>query len=81
MKSMMEAKSFTPPWIIAHRGYKKKYPENTLAAFKAAMDAGVPMIELDVMLSRDRKLVVIHDETLERTTNGQGAVAEFSLAP
>jgi glycerophosphoryl diester phosphodiesterase len=80
MKSMMEAKSFPPPWIIAHRGYKKKYPENTLAAFKAAIDAGVPMIELDVMLSRDRKLVVIHDATLERTTNGQGAVADRTLA-
>ena len=79
MKSMMEAKSFTPPWIIAHRGYKKKYPENTLVAFKAAMDAGVPMIELDVMLSRDRKLVVIHDETLERTTNGHGPVHDYTL--
>ena len=42
----MKAKSFTPPWIIAHRGFKKKYPENTLIAFQAAMDAGVPMIEL-----------------------------------
>ena len=79
MNSVMEAKSFTPPWIIAHRGFKKKYPENTLVAFKAAMDAGVQMIELDVTLSRDRKLVVIHDATLERTTNGQGAVHDYTL--
>ena len=79
MNSMMEAKSFIPPWIIAHRGFKKKYPENTLITFQAAMDAGVPMIELDVTLSRDRKLVVIHDATLERTTNGHGPVHDYTL--
>jgi len=71
---------FNPPWFIAHRGYRAKYPENTLVAFKAALDAGVQMIELDVALSRDRKLVVIHDATLERTTNGQGAVRDHTLA-
>ena len=49
-------------------------------AFKAALDAGVQMIELDVALSRDRKLVVIHDATLERTTNGKGAVRDYTLA-
>ena len=76
---MLKEKSFTPPWIVAHRGYKKKYPENTLAAFQAAMDAGVPMIELDVTLSRDRKLVVIHDATLDRTTNGHGPVHDYTL--
>jgi glycerophosphoryl diester phosphodiesterase len=69
-----------PPWIISHRGFAAQYPENTLAAFQAAIAAGAAMIELDVMLSRDRKLVVIHDDTLERTTNGQGAVADLSLA-
>jgi glycerophosphoryl diester phosphodiesterase len=77
---MLAAKSFIPPWIVAHRGFKKKYPENTLAAFQAAMDAGVPMIELDVTLSRDRKLIVIHDATLERTTNGHGPVHDHTLA-
>ena len=79
MKNMLKEKSFTPPWIVAHRGYKKKYPENTLAAFQAAMDAGVPMIELDVTLSRDRKIIVIHDATLERTTNGHGPVHDYTL--
>lgn len=79
MNKMLKETSFTPPWIIAHRGFKKKYPENTLIAFQAAMDAGVPMIELDVTLSRDRKLVVIHDETLERTTNGHGSVHDLTL--
>ena len=51
-----------------------------MAAFQAALKAGVTMIELDVMLSRDRKMVVIHDETLERTTDGTGTVADFTLA-
>ena len=79
MVNIHKIKHFTPPWIIAHRGYRKKYPENTLAAFQAAAEAGAPMIELDVMLSRDRKLVVIHDAALERTTNGHGAVNNYTL--
>jgi glycerophosphoryl diester phosphodiesterase len=72
--------NFQPPWIIGHRGYRVKYPENTLAAFQAAIEAGAVMIELDVMLSRDRKVIAIHDATLERTTNGKGSVADFTLA-
>ena len=79
MNKLVEQISCNSPWIVAHRGFKKKYPENTLIAFKAAIDAGVPMIELDVTLSRDRKLVVIHDATLERTTNGRGPVHDYSL--
>ena len=79
MSNILKKLSFSSPWIIAHRGFKRKYPENTLIAFQAAMDAGVPMIELDVTLSRDRKLVVIHDETLERTTNGHGSVHDHTL--
>jgi glycerophosphoryl diester phosphodiesterase len=67
-------------WVIAHRGYRTRYPENTLPAFEAALDAGVDMIELDVMLSRDRKMVVIHDPNLERTTNGKGSVDQYTLA-
>jgi len=56
-----------------------KYPENTLASFKAALDIGVKMIELDVMLTRDRKIVVIHDATLDRTTDGHGHVNSCTL--
>ncbi len=67
------------PWIIGHRGYHAKYPENTLVSFEAAIKAGADMIELDVMLSRDRKVVVIHDAILARTTNGNGSVADFTL--
>ena len=80
MVKINNIKQFNPPWIIAHRGYSQKYPENTLAAFEAAAATGVPMIELDVRFSRDRRPVVIHDTTLERTTNGYGAVKDFTVA-
>ncbi len=80
MNLLFGNKTFKPPWFIAHRGYRAKYPENTLVAFQAALEAGVQMIELDVVLSRDRKPVVIHDATLERTTNGAGAVGDHTLA-
>jgi glycerophosphoryl diester phosphodiesterase len=79
MHKFLDINKFEPPWIIAHRGYRARYPENTLIAFQAALDAGVPMIELDVTLSKDRKLVVIHDATLERTTNGHGPVSGTTL--
>ncbi len=65
---------------IAHRGASADYPENTLLAFRRAVELGVDMIELDVQLTRDGELVVLHDETLERTTNGHGAVREYSYA-
>jgi glycerophosphoryl diester phosphodiesterase len=67
------------PVLIAHRGYRKRYPENTLAAFAAAFDAGARMVELDVTLTRDRRVVVLHDDTLDRTTDGCGQVRDFTL--
>ena len=75
----MNLKIFKYPLIIAHRGYRAQYPENTCASFKAAIDAHIQMIEFDVMLSRDRKIIVIHDATLERTTDGSGAVSNYTL--
>lgn len=65
---------------IGHRGASKTFPENTLAAFRAACDAGADLCELDVQLSRDGAVVVIHDDTVDRTTNGRGAVANLTLA-
>ena len=65
---------------IAHRGASGKFPENTLPAFAAAIEAGAQMCELDAQLTRDGTAVVIHDETVDRTTNGRGAVAAMSLA-
>lgn len=75
----MNLLKFTTPLIIAHRGFKSKYPENTLSSFEAAIQCGAQMIELDVTLTKDRELIVIHDDTLDRTTNGKGAVNNFSL--
>ncbi|SHJ49687.1 glycerophosphoryl diester phosphodiesterase [Malonomonas rubra DSM 5091] len=63
--------------IIAHRGASGCWPENTLLAFAKALDAGAKWLELDVHLSADGELVVIHDETLQRTTNGNGRVSDF----
>lgn len=60
--------------IFAHRGFSKKYPENTMIAFEEAVKAGAEGLELDVQLTADEKLVVIHDLTLERTTSGKGAI-------
>src|SRR5271156_4282030 len=65
---------------IAHRGASGTFPENTLAAFRAAIDAGADMCELDVHLTRDGVVVVIHDEEVDRTTDGKGRVAEMTLA-
>jgi len=65
---------------IAHRGASGRAPENTHAAFAAALDLGARAIELDCQLSADGELVVIHDETLERTTDGRGAVGERTAA-
>ena len=59
--------------IFAHRGYSGKYPENTMLAFKKALDIGVYGIELDVHKSKDGKLVVIHDEDIKRTFEYHGA--------
>ncbi len=68
------------PKIIAHRGASADAPENTLAAFQLALDQGADGIELDVMLSKDRQLVVIHDDLVDRTTNGTGRVQDLTLA-
>jgi glycerophosphoryl diester phosphodiesterase len=66
--------------VIAHRGASSYAPENTLAAFDLALDMGVAHIELDVHCTGDGHLVVIHDDTVDRTTNGSGPVASQTLA-
>lgn len=69
-----------PVQVIAHRGGPAYAPENTLAAFQNAITQGVDYLEFDVQMSRDGELVVIHDETVNRTTDGTGAVRDLSLA-
>lgn len=65
--------------IIAHRGASAQAPENTMAAFQLALDLQADGIELDVMLTADQQVVVIHDEEVDRTTNGSGRVADMTL--
>jgi glycerophosphoryl diester phosphodiesterase len=64
---------------LAHRGYPKKYPENTLPSFQAALDLNYSHLELDVQLSKDGVPVIIHDTTVNRTTNGKGRVVDFTF--
>ncbi len=68
------------PLVIAHRGSSAHAPENTLAAFQLAAEQGADAIELDVDLTRDRQAIIMHDATLNRTTDGTGAVHELTLA-
>jgi len=68
------------PWVIAHRGASGYAPENTLAAFQRAVELGVGFIEADLHLTRDARFVAMHDDTLDRTTSGHGAVHDFTLA-
>ncbi|GAA4846173.1 glycerophosphodiester phosphodiesterase [Paenibacillus vulneris] len=63
---------------LAHRGYPKKYPENTLVSFQAALDLSYSHLELDVNLTKDGVPVVIHDPTVNRTTNGKGPVLDYT---
>ncbi len=64
--------------IMGHRGYSAKYPENTMLAFEKAWEAGADGIELDVHSTKDGELVIIHDETLNRTTDGKGNVRDLT---
>ena len=73
---MRKFKSFLDPMprVIAHRGDSKNYPENTLPAFLSAVSMGIDVIETDVHLSKDGVLVIWHDPTLERNTDGKGTI-------
>ncbi|MBR2893793.1 MAG: glycerophosphodiester phosphodiesterase [Clostridia bacterium] len=66
--------------IFAHRGFSGKYPENTMLAFRKAVEIGVDGIELDVHLTKDNEIVIIHDEDVRRTTNGEGLVKDMTLS-
>lgn len=68
------------PLILGHRGASAYAPENTIAAFQLARQLGADGIELDVQLTRDKLPVIIHDDTVDRTTNGKGRVCDLTLA-
>lgn len=70
----------TPPQLVAHRGYTLHYPENTLAAVSAAIDAGARFVEIDVQLTSDQVPVLFHDRDLQRIGGVAGAIHDYSLA-
>ena len=65
--------------VCAHRGASTTHPENTISAFQEAIRLGAHMIELDVALTQDQHVILMHDSTIDRTTNGTGKVSDFSL--
>jgi glycerophosphoryl diester phosphodiesterase len=75
----------TNPWIektpldIAHQGGEDEFPSNTMYAFERSLQVGADMLELDVGVTKDGQVVVMHDTTVDRTTNGHGTVASFTL--
>ncbi len=70
----------SPLLRVGHRGAKGHAPENTLASFQLGMEMGVTAVETDVHLSKDGEVVLIHDHTVDRTTNGHGFVKDLTLA-
>jgi len=74
---------FTPDdgvLVIAHRGGRRLWPENTLYAYQKAAELGVDLIEMDLHSTKDGVLVMMHDDTVDRTTNGSGVIQDFTLA-
>ncbi len=70
----------THPALVAHRGYAKHYPENTLVSIRAALDAGIGAVEFDVQLTADRVPVVLHDASLRRTAGVDREIFDLPLA-
>jgi len=64
--------------VTAHRGFSACYPENTLAAFSKAVEIGVDIVEFDVRETKDHQLVILHDPTVDRTTDGKGAIEDWT---
>ena len=66
--------------VAAHRGNSKYFPENTLSSFKSALTLDVDMVETDIHMTKDGELVLMHDHTVDRTTDGTGEVRSLTLA-
>ena len=79
LNSLNETLACSTPWVVAHRGDSRYFPENTMSSFRSAIEKGAQMLECDVQLSRDRVPVIIHDASLERTTSGRGKVCEWNF--
>ncbi|WP_290145569.1 glycerophosphodiester phosphodiesterase family protein, partial [Muribaculum intestinale] len=70
---------FKRPIVIAHRGDWRSGTENSLRAIRRCIDMGVDIVELDIAMTRDSVLVLMHDETIDRTTTGSGRVSDYTL--
>ncbi len=70
----------TKKYLIAHRGYSGAAPENTKLAFDIAKEFGFDGMEIDIHMTKDKKIIVIHDETIDRTSNGKGAIENMTLS-
>lgn len=78
---MLKEKLISQDFIVAaHRGYRSEFPENSLLAFEKAIIHGVDMIEVDLRYSKDRQIVIIHDDTVNRVTNSEGCVSNLTLS-
>lgn len=66
------------PWVIAHGGSKKLWPENTMVAFEGSMDLGVDVLEIDMKITKDDVLVCHHDQTIDRMSDGEGNLEDFT---
>ncbi|MBQ6876614.1 MAG: glycerophosphodiester phosphodiesterase, partial [Lachnospiraceae bacterium] len=66
--------------VAAHRGNSRYFPENTLCAFRSAIELGVDMVEFDLHMTKDGVLIVMHDHMVDRTTDGTGLIREKTLA-
>jgi len=73
------AREFGRVHVCGHRGYSLHYPENTIPAFRAARAAGATSVEIDVVLTADRSPIILHDLTVDRTSDGHGFAADLSL--
>src|SRR5437868_8898127 len=69
-----------PPYLMAHRGSSDELPENTFAAFQRALEQGADVLETDIRFTRDHQIILMHDATLERTTNGTGVTTQMKLS-
>lgn len=76
---MIWNQSETNIWVAGHRGNPAECPENTMASFRNAMEAGLDMIELDIQMSKDGELVIMHNLIVDQTTDGSGPIREMTL--
>jgi glycerophosphoryl diester phosphodiesterase len=78
-KSIIRREPHVRPLIMAHRGSSDEAPENTLTSFRLALSQGADILETDLRFTRDGEIVLMHDATVDRTTNGSGKVSEMTL--